>query len=78
MAKTRRVTQAELPADLDVLLDPDSVCAALRISEREFARRRAGGRFPQPDSPPGENPRWRKSTVKCYLDRDYPVRQGAQ
>ena len=75
MARTKRVTQAELPADLDVLLDNDSVCAALRISDRELQRRRAGGRFPQPDSPNGENPRWRKSSIKRYLDHWYPVNQ---
>jgi hypothetical protein len=73
-----RVTQAELPVDLDVLLDNDSVCAVLRITDRELQRRRAGGRFPQPDSPHGENPRWRKSTVKRYLDTWYPTKQGPQ
>ena len=69
--KPKRTSPAELPPGVNALLSPQQVAAALSKSVREFRRLRTTERFPPPDSPDGERPRWKTSTVNAWIEKEY-------
>lgn len=71
MSSKPRPRKADLPAQLDVLLSLDEVAAAVEMSVGELRRARARGEFPAPDSPDGEKPKYRTSTVQAHIQARY-------
>ena len=51
------------------LLTREEVAKMLRISVRQFCKRRAAGKAPLPLKRPGEHPRWTRADVERWIER---------
>ena len=73
MAKTKTKTpapsRADLPLGLEQLLRPIEVATALGCNVTTFGllRSRQNHPFPPSDLPPGQDPKWRVSTVNRWI-----------
>ena len=72
--KTRKRTAKEQPAKppgVDALLDMDQLAVTLSCSRRNVEKLIAMGRFPRNESPAGQRPKWRTSTVNRWIEATY-------
>jgi hypothetical protein len=61
-----------LPPGVNALLTTPQVAFALGRADPGWVRDQiAKGRFPPPDSPEGEHPRWKLSTLNDFIEREY-------
>ena len=75
-AKVKPLKKAEkkpvvVPPIIDRLITQQEFAEAIACHPREFVRKRNMGKIPPPDSPPGEHPKWRASTVNKFIEDTY-------
>jgi hypothetical protein len=67
-AKTRPSPLPPVPANVDALLAPADVCAALRVRARTLRKLIAAGGYPRPDIDLA-GPRWFRATHDAWMSR---------